>query len=36
MMMFDETVGSVAARMLDCRHDVHLDFVASAAGEKRG
>ena len=36
LMGLDETVGSVAARMQDCRHDLHMEFVASAAGEKRG
>ena len=34
-MRLDETVGSVAARVLDCRHNLHIEFVASAAGEKR-
>ncbi|CAL8466322.1 g5858 [Coccomyxa elongata] len=36
LMGLDETVGAVAARMLDCRNDLHMEFVAGAAGEKRG
>ncbi|BDA51323.1 probable E3 ubiquitin-protein ligase RING1 at N-terminal half [Coccomyxa sp. Obi] len=36
LMGLNETVGSVAARMQDCRQDLHMEFVASAAGEKRG